>query len=224
MSKSSDRSRVWAFLVWQESALENWKILLSAEHIPACISPLHDKDIYTDLDKVYDSENGDEEHSFIESGKLFKKAHWHVILNYSGPKTLNQVKELTDKLRASRPIRVEDIGGYTRYLIHIDDKEKFQYNINEIVAFAGYDYKFYFELSKSQVYDCIESICRYCRDNHIVEFSDLIDFALEHKPKWFFVCMNVATVAITKYLNSCRYKREKFAYDKINPDTGEYDE
>lgn len=65
MEKSKDqRARMWTFVVYPESAPENWRDILSDYHIPWVESPLHDKDVNPD-------------------GEV-KKAHWHIILFFDG--------------------------------------------------------------------------------------------------------------------------------------------
>ena len=59
------KKRNWTFLVYPESAPADWVSKLQATGLPVAISPLHDKDINPD-------------------GEL-KKAHYHVIVCYSGP-------------------------------------------------------------------------------------------------------------------------------------------
>ena len=73
----------WAFVLYPESAPENWLEELQFTGLQIAISPLHDKDINPD-------------------GEI-KKAHYHVILIYDGPTTYNNVKQLTDRLNQPIP-------------------------------------------------------------------------------------------------------------------------
>lgn len=61
------KKRYWAFVLYPESAPENWKEILQQTGLSCCVSPLHDKDI---------NPTGEP-----------KKAHYHIILCYSGPTT-----------------------------------------------------------------------------------------------------------------------------------------
>ena len=72
------------------------------------ISPLHDKDLNA-------------------TGEP-KKAHWHVIVVYGSPTTESNVKSLTERLNAPKPIPLEQVRGYYRYLTHKDNPEKAQYD------------------------------------------------------------------------------------------------
>lgn len=81
------KKRYWAFVLYPESAPEDWKEILQMTGLSCCVSPLHDKDI---------NPTGEP-----------KKAHYHVILCYSGPTTLKCVKAITDQLNQPRPIALE---------------------------------------------------------------------------------------------------------------------
>ena len=60
--EDKDRSRVWAFEVYPDSADPDWKNYLAESLIHAYISPLHDKDLEVD--------------------GVPKKGHYHIMLMY----------------------------------------------------------------------------------------------------------------------------------------------
>lgn len=72
------RSNKWAFLLYQESAPENYLAILEDMHILFVLSPWHDKDI--------NKETGE-----------FKKAHKHGALYFDSLKSYSQVSELVTK-------------------------------------------------------------------------------------------------------------------------------
>ena len=76
MSKKDDRARTWTFIVYPESAPQNWRELLDECHVSWVESPLHDKDVNPD--------------------GTVKKPHWHIILLFDGNKSYEQVKEISD--------------------------------------------------------------------------------------------------------------------------------
>lgn len=43
--KKDSRTRNWSFIVYPESAPNNWREILQEEMTPFAVSPLHDKDI-----------------------------------------------------------------------------------------------------------------------------------------------------------------------------------
>ena len=65
------RTRNWMILVYPESAPENWRDIISAEQVQWIESPLHDKDVFTELD-----EKGNPEH---KAGQT-KKPHYHIMI------------------------------------------------------------------------------------------------------------------------------------------------
>lgn len=106
------KSRYWTFLVYPESAPDDWEDILMGLQYCYC---LHDKDI----DK--------------STGKL-KKAHIHVLLIFEGPVSYNSIKELTDRLNGPVPQTARSLRGMIRYLIHADNKNKYQYKREDIVS------------------------------------------------------------------------------------------
>lgn len=190
MTNKDDRARTWTFIVYPESAPENWRELLDEYHVPWVESPLHDKDINPD-------------------GSV-KKAHWHVILLFDGKKSYEQVKELTDTINAPIPQKTANTKGLVRYLIHMDNPEKYQYKRDEIVCHSGADVGEYFALSSSSRRAVLWEIVEFIKENEIDNFSDFIGFCLETDNRdWFDVAMNHNTLAINKLLDSIYQKHKK---------------
>ena len=109
IEKSRDtRARNYACVVYPDSAPTNWQDILSGHCVPAFISPLHDKD-------------------FNVTGEP-KKPHYHVVLMFDGKKSVNQVTEIFQSFGGVGCEVVKSIRGYSRYLCHLDNPEKAQYN------------------------------------------------------------------------------------------------
>lgn len=106
------KSRYWTILVYPESAPEDWEDILAG--LTYCYK-LHDHDV-------------------VKSTGELKKAHFHVVLAFDGPTTYNVVKELTDSLKSPIPKAVRSLRGMIRYLIHADNKNKYQYKREDIVS------------------------------------------------------------------------------------------
>ena len=71
-SSGAGRTRNYATVVYPESASTDWLEKLSELHVPAFVSPLHDKDV---------NPTGES-----------KKAHYHVMIMFDGVKTLDQAR------------------------------------------------------------------------------------------------------------------------------------
>ena len=74
-----------------------------------------------------------------ESGET-KKAHYHLLVKLDNAISIeNIIKSLVNERGTSQAIEndlsiVKSFKGCVRYLIHYDDKNKFQYNLNDIVS------------------------------------------------------------------------------------------
>lgn len=188
-SRGSDRTRNWTCVLYPESAPVGWRDILDEEHIEWVESPLHDKDVNAD-------------------GEL-KKAHIHLLLLFGGVKSYEQVEQITKKLNCPIPKRVHNAKAMVRYMAHLDNPEKAQYNISDIIAHGGVDLSELLRPSSSERYTLIAEMLRYIRDNGIVEFQDLLDYAAaEHFDDWFpLLCDNSAYV-VGQYIKSQRHRNE----------------
>lgn len=180
------KKKYWAFVLYLESAPENWKELLQLRGIPICISPYHDKDKNPDGTP--------------------KKPHYHIILCFPNTTTYNNVKNITDSLNQPIPISLDAVKGYFRYLTHKDNPEKYQYNENEIECLNGFNIDDYVDLTYSQV----KTICIYLQqliiDNNILEYCTLLDYLLKNE---LYTELDVATnhtILFNTYITSRRNK------------------
>lgn len=189
------KKRYWAFVLYPESAPENWKEILQQTGLSICVSPLHDKDI---------NPTGEP-----------KKAHYHIILCYSGPTTFKCVKSITDSLNQPIPIALEQVRGYFRYLTHKDNPEKYQYNEKDITTINDFDIDNYNDLSVSQIKTIMIDIQKIIRDNDILEYCDLLDFLLDSE---LFSYLDVAqnhTILFNTYITSLRNKKKNIAKNNL---------
>jgi len=197
----SVKKRNWAFVLYPESAPEDWREQLQATGLPIAISPLHDRD----LDPTGEA----------------KKAHYHVILCFSGPTTYNSVKAITDGLSQPIPQPVESVRGYYRYLTHKDNPDKAQYSDKDIQHLNGFNILDFTELTRNEVFQIKRTILSIIRELNLTEYSDLI-FYLEDAG--LYAEMEVATnhtIFFDAVLRSCRYKAAERAATHVDPETGE---
>lgn len=190
------RTRNWNVIVYPESAPENWRDILDEEHIKWVESPLHDKDLNP-------------------TGEL-KKAHWHILLIFESNKTYEQVKELTDRLNTVVPQKANSVEGSIRYMIHIDNPEKYQYERSDIKVHGSIDINKYFEMTVSQKYALIDEMADFIMQYDVVEFMDLKAYAMNERPDWNDV-LHGASYEIINLIKSRRHAARK----PVNPVTGE---
>ena len=179
------KKRNWAFVLYPESAPDNWREELQKTGLTCAISPLHDKDLNPD---------GTE-----------KKAHYHVILAYSGPTSFSVVKKLTDLLNQPIPIPLEQIRGYYRYFTHLDNPEKYQYEEKDIETINGFCISDFVELSKSEIVEIKRKLQKIIRENQITEYSEFMDFLIddENLKNEYEVASN-NTIFFDRYISSKR--------------------
>lgn len=184
-SRGSDRTRNWCIVVYPESAPENWRDYLDG--IEWIESPLHQWD--TD-----------------PTGEV-KKPHWHVLLMFGGVKSYEQVCEFIKPLNCPIPQRCHNAKAATRYMAHLDNPDKFQYSVSEIVPHGGVDLAEILRPSSSERYSIVKEMQAYVRETGITEFADLMDYAAaEHFDDWFPALCDSCAFVMSLYVKSARFK------------------
>lgn len=188
-TRGHDRTRIWAAVVYPESAPENWRDILDDYHIEWAESPLHEFDVNP-------------------TGEL-KKAHWHIVLAFDGPKSYEQVVEILAPLNGPIPQRCHSLKGAVRYFAHLDNPEKYQYSVSDIVAHGGFDVAAALAPSSSERYAIITEMIQYVKAEGVTEYQDLMDYALaEHSDTWFPLLCDSCTVVMQQYIKSQRHRQE----------------
>ena len=192
------RTRNWTIVVYPDSAPENWRERLDDFHIGWVESPLHDSDY---------NANGEP-----------KKPHWHVVLLFNGVKTYEQVKEITDSINAPIPQRCHDARATVRYMAHLDNPEKAQYSISDIRSHGGVDIADMLRPSSSERYSIIGEMLSYVRENHVIEFQDLVDYAMANEfERWFPLLCDNSSYIVSSYIKSQRHRLQP----RVDLETGE---
>jgi hypothetical protein len=200
MSKNV-KKRNWAFVLYPESAPADWKEQLQLSGLMGAISPLHDKDI---------NPTGEP-----------KKAHYHVILTYSGPTSYNVVKALTDSLNQPIPQALEQVRGYYRYLTHKDNPEKAQYDEREIKTINGFNIADFSELTRSEITQIKKSLQLLIRQCGITEYAELMDYLQDEEMNVEYEVASNNTYFFDKYIASRRNRPMRSKTVKCDPETGE---
>lgn len=181
---SNKRARHWTFIVYPESAPQGWIDKLSDEGLLGCISPLHDKDINPDGTK--------------------KKEHYHVLLTFSGMKSFNQIKQITQSINSPIPQIVHGVKGLIRYFTHEDNPEKVHYNPYDIKPFGGFDLDLYTKPTETERLVLIGEMVDFIIANEVYEYSEFVKYCRYSKPEWFRSLVNNSTYFISNYIKSLR--------------------
>lgn len=192
-TESPSRTRNYATIVYPESAPENWREILADLHIPVLISPLHDKDVTPD-------------------GGI-KKAHYHVIIMFGGVKTIAQAEAIIKKIGGVGVVPINHLPAYARYLIHLDDPDKAQYDVHDVTALSGADYDAITYIPADDL-SCIVDMLHFINVNQISSFATFADIcAMEHKEWLRVLALKKTSYFFMQYLKSVTWT-ESLIIDK----------
>ena len=186
-AKKTIKGRDWTFLVYPESAPANWREILDETHIRWVESPLHDQDV---------NENGE-----------LKKAHKHILLSSDGPITEQAVMKIIEPLKGPIPKKVGSAKGLVRYMAHLDNPEKYQYPVDEIIGHNGADVASYFELTMTNKIVMMKDIVKFIYEEEIDNYADFLMLCIEKSDDWFNIAVNHNTLAINKLIDAMWHKK-----------------
>lgn len=185
-----ERKRNWTFVIYPDSAPQNWQEILDEEHIEWIKSPLHDKDVNADGTP--------------------KKPHWHIILLFDGNKSYEQIKEIADKVHAPSPKYIQSVRAMVRYCAHLDNPDKAQYKVSDIIGHGGVDLAELLKPTASSRYEHISEMIDYISDNHVTEFIDFMRYAKKNRyDDWFPLLCDSAAFIIREVIKSNRFKKSQ---------------
>lgn len=124
---SNIRSRVFVCLLYPEDASQGYAIQLLTNGTYQAVGILHDQDIQLD-------DSTGEVKVDLETGHpALKKPHLHFVLRFKNAKYLVALaRELSIEPNYLRPS--SDFRAACRYLIHLDNPEKFQYSPDALIG------------------------------------------------------------------------------------------
>lgn len=185
------KSRYWAAELYPESmavSMEEMEEIIT-EGGQEAICCLHDRDVNPD-------------------GTL-KKAHYHWIFVWQGPTTyknfVDKYKHLGFVIAPEYRAQVVSLRGAARYLIHLDNPEKYQYDKECVKCFGGVNYDDLIETESdalrvlSEIYDFID---RY----QVIYFRRLVMYARANRPDWYRTLSNQYRENVIAYCRSLEYE------------------
>lgn len=178
------RKRTYEFIMYKDSMPDNAIDILKDLHIPMYISPLHTKE---DNDKEI-------------------KEHYHVMIMFDGKKPASVVYEIADMVNGhvdkitngvvSSPV------AYARYLCHLDEDNKKQYDVNDVLEIGAvkYAYTDYILLPKDE-FRAIMEICDFIVDTPEIRcLYQLVNYCLFNKKINWFKIIKKNTYFFDRYL------------------------
>lgn len=120
------------------------------------------------------------DHDKFENGED-KKAHVHFLIFFPYQKTLSAVSKLLG-VPPNMIQYVDNKVGAIRYLTHIDNEDKYKYNIDSIVS--NFDVQPYFQVKKqdksSEEGIQVLSLIEYIRQNEYTTLEMLVQYAIDN--------------------------------------------
>ena len=199
-SSGKGRTRNFATVIYEESAPEGWQEKLAEMFIPAFISPLHDKD--------------------VNPGGEPKKAHRHVMLMFDGVKTEEQARAVFQSIGGVGCEVVQSARGYARYLCHLDNPEKAQYDQGEVKALSGADYVSMIGLATDK-YKALSEMEEFCEKYNVMSFYALSRYATVNRSDWSRVLKDNGAIYMKEYLQSRKWSFENGYANITDPESGE---
>lgn len=187
--RAAARKRNFATVIYPESAPADWRQRLNDQHVPALVSPLHDQD----------TDEG--------SGKK-KKPHYHVLLMFETPKDFEtDIKPIFDEIGGVGRENVKSKRGYARYLCHLDNPEKAQYDKSLVAAYGGADYSAVVHLPSDDV-QMVRDIMDFVRVNGLYSFAEVLDVCAKVNEDWFNLLITSRGYIVREYVKSLLWERD----------------
>lgn len=185
------RTRNWASIFYDDISV--WLDNLKSFNVPFFVSPFHDKDLSADGTP--------------------KKSHYHVLLMFDGVKTYDQAKEIFDSVGGVGCEKVASLRGYARYLCHLDDYDKAQYNPSDVYCYgATADYVGVIGLPTDK-YDSIGAMMDWVDREHCLSYAKLLRYSRDYNEIWFRVLCDSGTLVMREYIKSFTWELNTDNYD-----------
>lgn len=196
IKKKVVKFRDCAFLLYPESCNPDWIQILTQLQQPL-FWILHDRD-----------ENPD---------GTMKKPHYHVMIMFENPRSVNSIINIATMCGGNKYLQqVISRRGYARYLCHLDNPEKFQYDPEKCIhSLCGADYSketiSTSEANANKLLAVIEML-KFIDDNQIHIYADLIRYCASLRPDWLEILMGFSGHLVKDYIRS-----EAYDYKDKNP-------
>lgn len=188
-SKKSNRSAYFTFVAYPDSVPDNWSDIIDNYHIAWVCSPLHDKDFNADGTP--------------------KKPHWHLMLAFDSVKAPEQAQMIANAVRGTLVQIAHSPRALVRYMIHMDNPEKAQYDKRDIRVHGGYDLQDYLTTGNISKYDTLKAILAYVVEADIVEYEDLVIYCMYNEQSWFEALADNCTYMVNSFIKSRRNRKDR---------------
>ena len=196
--RAGQRTRNWALIFYPEDLPEDWKEQVDGLHVKWVEGPLHDRDVNADGTP--------------------KKPHVHTLFMFENVKHEEQVMDLFRGLFGQtdtgsvpgvpKPQQVSDRGAVVRYMAHMDNPDKAQYDAKDIIGHNGADPAELLRYSATETRQMIIAMEEFIEQEGIVELSDFSAAIRYDRPEWHDLLATKMTTYFNAFIRSRRHKLE----------------
>ena len=190
--RAGRRARAWTAIVYEDSAEHDWQQKLEKMIIECLVSPYHNKDV---------NPTGEP-----------KKPHWHVVISFKSPTSYAKAKEVFDSIGAVVPpeqqCRVKDFRQMARYLCHMDQPDKYQYNPADVRSIGAIDYQT-LVMSASDEDAMLDEIFQAMDTYMLDSYPQVVRFTRKHHPEWKILVFRKYTRQISEYAKGLHYEEKE---------------
>lgn len=185
MTTKNTKARNFAFIIYPESIPEDWEECLEKLGVPMAVSPLHNLD---ETERKFEDLSEEEQKIIRSGGKVYKKAHYHVLYIARNPVTVESVRKKIKRALGNQSVShieiVDSVEYYFQYLTHESKdaikKNKQRYDKNDLLFINDFDIDRYVTLDESQKKELKSLLLDIVKDNHLVNVIDLLGFLSVH--------------------------------------------
>lgn len=180
----NNKSRNWTFLLYEDSAPENWREIIEKWFIPCSISPIHDRDIK------------------VDTGEL-KKPHRHIIISFQAPTTYKNALSYAQQLGAQYIERVGVLKAAYEYETHKNNPDKAQYNEEDIINLNGFNASL--REDPNEIEEQKREIVHIINENNFNELKEIYDYCDKSGLSDYCKIIHHNTVFINAYIKSRKF-------------------
>lgn len=189
-NRKGKQRKIWWGYLYPDSAPEDW---LDQARKSGCemLAMFHDQD--------------------LDATGLEKEPHWHVVVRFSHAVTAKEAKEFLVPLGVKEAsIQYRDSWtAVARYLCHMDDPNKAQYDPSLVVEIGGADYLNAINRTADK-YRVVAEMQDWVAEpmnsgNQPRSFGELNDFSRINNLEWFMSLCDNSAVIMREFCKSKRY-------------------
>lgn len=189
--QNSDKGQYWTIIIFEDNwkKIPDWKDRLIATHFRFCISPLHNKDTWSEDDIIKHPDREDYIKKHLGEPKT---PHYHVMIHCDQNTTWKTMKDLTSSMNLPVPFVVRAPYGLYHYFTHEFNLEKAPYDPNDIKHYNGSDPSDYLmEMSRMEITNYRYSLAQRIRAAGCLTYGEMEDIARSMpNPNYQYVFQN----------------------------------